>query len=183
MKTWRTPRESAQRRYRDTQYPSDLAADLGLERSIAGRIGPWRRGAAVAAALLLAVSAWWIASRPAPGPLETPGPIAIESTPPEQTEPAPVTVPTVDATMTATAVAVAEPLDPNTVGVRLSEAPRIRGLNRPGPVDRVTPPSRPRNLSLGTTPRRFPGVNTQIADTPPPSSRRPQDEHPDHELT
>ena len=183
MRTWRTPRESVERRYRDTPYPGDLAADLGLERSIAGRIGPWRRGAAVAAALLLAATGWWVVSRPVPGPLPESGSMVIAPPPVEKTESAPVTVPTADGTTTSTAVAVAEPLDPNTVGVRLSEAPRIRGLNRPGPVDRVTPPSRPRNLSLGTTPRRFPGVNTQIADSPPPSSRRPHDEHPDHELT
>ena len=107
MKTWRAPREAAQRRYRDTQYPGDLAADLGLVRSLAGRIGSWRRGAAVAAGLLLAVSAWWIASRPAPGPLTESSPMVIAPSPVEKPQPAPVTVPT-HAAPTPTRVAVAD---------------------------------------------------------------------------
>lgn len=179
MKTFRSENKAARQHYQTTRYPGDLAADLGVDAKITKQAPMWRGALAVAAAILLAVSGWWLSNRQQTVPL---GPM-----------PSPMVVTPLPETPFWDSKAAS--IDPRGVGVRLSEVPTLRTSRLADRPERLTPPTRPRTLSLGTTPRRFPGVIVKRAvlspvlspDFPrtfrPPSSRSPADEHPRHDFT
>ncbi|MEO0515341.1 MAG: hypothetical protein AAF086_08625 [Planctomycetota bacterium] len=165
MKRLDSEKQTARRDYRTHRYPGDLAADLGLGRPrLAGRLRDWRGVGSAAALLVLAATVWWWVAAPSPQ--------RVVVTPDGAT---PIAVPkTVASPPTTKAIA------PAAVGVRLTEVPPLRLsllADRTGRAA-ISTRLRPRPLNLGSTPRRFPGLTLKRTDSPPPSSRRPFDEHP-----
>ncbi|MEM1107360.1 MAG: hypothetical protein AAGH99_01575 [Planctomycetota bacterium] len=163
--------DQARKNYQSERYAGDLAADLGLGGQTSFGPPVWRRFAMAAAVLLSALTAWWFMPGEPSGPDGSVERVAIESNPEA-----------VEGGLITRSPAQASPTPP-AVGVRLTSTP---SFSRPDDGPRRTrfdAPQRPRTLSVGLTPRRFPGLRFKQVKSPPLFQRNTRDEKPNEDLS